>query len=59
MMILAKDPSTNLEVIRDMALNLGISNKDFYLKLWSTSKKENHDIYKYLIPCSDIPSIKR
>lgn len=59
MMILAKDPAINLEVVRDMANNLGISNKDFFLKLWSTSKKDFHDIYMYLLPCKDIPSIKK
>lgn len=42
-----------------MALNLGIKRKDFYLKLWTTSKKENSDIYQYLIPCKDVTSIKK
>jgi hypothetical protein len=32
-------PKDKLEIIQDMALNLGIAKKDFYLKLWSSSKK--------------------
>lgn len=40
MMALAKrDNKQNLDIIQDMARNLGIERKDFYLKLWSTSKK--------------------
>jgi len=42
-----------------MAENLGVSRKDFYLKLYNISHKDNSDIYKYLLPCEDIPSIKR
>ena len=54
-----KTPKEELEVIQDMAVNLGIERKDFYLKLWATSKKENADIYQYLLPCKDISSIKK
>ena len=54
-----KTPGEPLEVIQDMAQNLGICRKDFYLKLWSTSKKSNADIYKYLLPTKDIASIKK
>lgn len=42
-----------------MALNLGIAKKDFYLKLWAKSTKENVHIYQYLIPCNDVHSIKK
>lgn len=59
MMELVKSQEYNLHIVRDMALNLGISNRNFYLKLWSTSNKENADIYNYLLPCKDIPSIKK
>lgn len=31
----------NLEVVQDMASNLGIERKDFYLKLWANSFKTN------------------
>ena len=48
-----------IKVIKDMAHNLGVSTKDFYLKLWNTSKKNIPEIYQYLLPCEDIPSIKR
>lgn len=54
-----KSPNTELEVIKDMAENLGICRKDFYIKLWSVSKKSNADIYKFLIPCKDVASIKK
>lgn len=42
-----------------MALNLGIAKKDFYLKLWAASKKQNVHIYQYLIPCKSVGSIKK
>lgn len=32
-------PRDKLSMVEDMASNLGIRRKDFYLKLWSTSKK--------------------
>lgn len=54
-----KSPTEPLQVIQDMAQNLGICRKDFYLKLWSTSKKANGDIYKYLLPTKDVASIKK
>lgn len=54
-----KSSSEPLEVIQDIAQNLGICRKDFYLKLWSTSKKQNGDIYKFLLPCKDVASIKK
>ena len=54
-----KSPGEPLEVIQDIAQNLGICRKDFYLKLWSTSKKSNSDIYKFLLPTKDIASIKK
>lgn len=39
MLELASNNQKDLAVLRDMAINLNISNKDFYLKLWSHSKK--------------------
>lgn len=54
-----KIDKANLEVVKDMAYNLGITRKDFYLKLWMTSEKEDNDIEQYLLPCLDVPSIKR
>lgn len=39
MAIAKKNPKNKLEVVQEMALNLGIKRKDFYLKLWTTSKK--------------------
>jgi hypothetical protein len=60
MMSLANNnPKEKLEIIQDMALNLGIAKKDFYLKLWAASKKENVHIYQYLIPCKNVASIKK
>ena len=54
-----KSSNEPLEVIRDIAQNLGIPRKDFYVKLWSTSKKTNTDTYKFLTPCKDVGSIKK
>ena len=40
MLALAKKaPKQKLQMLQEMARNLGIERKDFYLKLWLTSKK--------------------
>lgn len=49
--LVAKSSRNQLPVLRDMAANLGVSRKDFYLKLWSKSEKKTPDIYQFLIPC--------
>ena len=59
MVKLVEKSSKDIKIIEDMALNLGVSKKDFYLKLWNVSQKKISNIYQYLIPCHDIPSIKR
>ena len=48
-----------MKVIEGLAYNLGISKKEFYLKLWKDSERRNADIYNYLLPCEDVPSIKK
>ena len=40
-------------------MNLGINKKDFYLTLWQNSPRDLPDIYTFLIPCCDVPSIKK
>ena len=35
--LVAKTDKNQLPVIKDMAQNLGVSRKDFYLKLWNQS----------------------
>ena len=56
---MAKQGPEELTRIEDIAFHLGIQKADFYLKLWATSKKENKDIYRYLLPCEDIAAIKK
>ena len=52
-------PKGQLTVIQELALNLGINKKDFYLKVWSNSKKELNNIHEFLLPCNDIHAIKK
>lgn len=35
--LVAKTDKNQLPIIKDMAQNLGVSRKDFYLKLWNKS----------------------
>jgi hypothetical protein len=42
-----------------LPFNLGISKKDFYLKLWSLSQKELADVNDKLLETEDVATIKR
>ena len=53
------DDKKNICMVQEIAVNLGINKKDFYLKLWQASPRDIPDIYTFLIPCSDVPSIKK
>ena len=53
------DDKKNISMVQEIAVNLGINKKDFYLKLWQASPRDIPDIYTFLIPCSDVPSIKK
>lgn len=46
-------------MVQEIAVNLGINKKDFYLNLWVHSKRELADIHQFLLPCWDISSIKK
>jgi hypothetical protein len=48
-----------LSVVQELGEHLGISKKDFYLKLWSQSKRELPDVNDKLLETEDVPSIKR
>ena len=54
-----KCDKSKISVIQEIAVNLGINKKDFYLTLWQSSKREIPDIYQFLLPCGDVPSIKK
>ena len=53
------DDKKNISMVQEIAVNLGINKKDFYLKLWQASPRDLPDIYTFLIPCCDVPSIKK
>jgi len=54
-----KCDKSKISVIQEIAINLGINKKDFYLTLWQSSKREIPDIYQFLLPCADVSSIKK
>ena len=45
--------------VEDLAKNLGISKKDFYLYLWKHSEQEIKQIDDFLLCCDDVHSIKK
>ncbi len=45
-------------MIQQIAVNLGISKKDFYVSQWHHSKRELPEIHQFLLPCGDITTIK-
>ena len=49
----------DISMVQEIAVNLGINKRDFYLTLWQSSPRELADIYTFLIPCCDVPSIKK
>jgi hypothetical protein len=58
-MVVSSTPKDKISVVQEIAVNLGISKKAFYLSQWAHSKREISDIYQFLLPCSDITSIKK
>jgi hypothetical protein len=54
-----KCDKNKISVVQEIAVNLGINKKDFYLTLWQSSKREIPDIYQFLLPCGDVSSIKK
>jgi hypothetical protein len=50
---------SKISMVQEIAVNLGINKKDFYLTLWQSSKRELSDINTYLLPCGDVSSIKK
>lgn len=52
-------PKEKIGVIQEIAENLGIKKKEFYLNQWAHSKRLLPDIYQFLLPCADIQSIKK
>lgn len=50
---------SKISMVQEIAVNLGIEKKDFYLTLWQASKREIPDIHTFLLPCADVPSIKK
>lgn len=59
MLVVSNTPKDKISVVQEIAVNLGISKKDFYLNQWAHSKREIADIYQFLLPCWDIHSIKK
>lgn len=53
------DDKKKITMVQEIAVNLGINKKDFYLTLWQSSKREINDIHTFLIPCGDVSSIKK
>lgn len=53
------DDKKKITMVQEIAVNLGINKKDFYLTLWQSSKREINDIHTFLIPCGDVASIKK
>jgi hypothetical protein len=56
---LVKNKELQLPFIQELGINLGISKKDFYLKLWSLSQKELTDVNDKLLETEDVSTIKR
>ena len=50
---------SKISVVQEIAVNLGINKRDFYLNLWQNSAREISDIYQFLLPCADVGSIKK
>ena len=48
-----------ISMVQEIAVNLGINKRDFYLTLWQNSAREISDIYQFLLPCNDVSSIKK
>jgi hypothetical protein len=57
--VVANTPKEKVTMVQEIAVNLGINKKDFYLNLWVHSKRELADIHQFLLPCWDISSIKK
>lgn len=53
------DDKKKITMVQEIAVNLGINKKDFYLTLWQSSPRQITDIHTFLIPCGDVPSIKK
>lgn len=53
------DDKKKIGMVQEIAVNLGINKRDFYLTLWQSSKREINDIHTFLIPCGDVTSIKK
>jgi hypothetical protein len=57
--VVRKCDKSKISVVQEIAVNLGINRKDFYLTLWQSSKREIPDIYQFLLPCGDVSAIKK
>jgi len=57
--VVKKCDKNRISVVQEIAVNLGINKKDFYLTLWQASTREITDIYQFLLHCGDISSIKK
>jgi hypothetical protein len=54
-----KNNKSKITMVQEIAVNLGIQKRDFYLTLWQSSKREIPDIHTFLLPCEDVGSIKK
>jgi len=54
-----KNNKNKITMVQEIAVNLGIQKRDFYLTLWQSSKREIPDIHTFLLPCEDVSSIKK
>ena len=54
-----KNSKSKITMVQEIAVNLGIQKREFYLTLWQSSKREIPDIHAFLLPCEDVSSIKK
>lgn len=57
--VVENTPKDKIPMIQEIAVNLGISKKDFYVSQWQHSKRELAEIHQFLLPCGDIATIKK
>lgn len=57
--VVQNTPKDKIPMVQEIAMNLGINRRDFYLYQWAHSNRELADVHQFLLPCGDISSIKK